>query len=60
MRTCLPDGCHLRRGLTGTPGFFLGVTEPNSPTVKVLRVLNGAQPYANFKDAIDGLLSPPK
>lgn len=58
IRKDLADGQNA--GVTGTPGFFLGVTEPNSPTVKVLRVLKGAQPYANFKEAIDSLLSPPK
>ncbi len=55
IRKDLADGQNA--GVTGTPAFFLGVTQPNAPTVRVLRVLKGAQPYASFKDAIDSLLS---
>jgi len=33
------------------------VTEPNAPTVKALKSIRGAQPYARFKQAIDSLLS---
>jgi protein-disulfide isomerase len=58
IRKDLDDG--QKAGVTGTPAFFLGVTQPNAPTVKVLRVLKGAQPYATFKEAIDSLLSPPQ
>jgi protein-disulfide isomerase len=58
IRKDLEDG--RRAGVTGTPGFFLGVTEPNDPKVKVLRVIKGAQPYASFKDAIESLLSSQK
>jgi len=58
IRKDLEDG--QRAGITGTPGFLFGLTEPNDPKVKVLRVLKGAQPYASFKDAIDSLLSPKK
>ena len=47
-------------GITGTPTFLLGFTEPNSSKVKVLKVLRGAQPYAAFKDAIDAALSTKK
>lgn len=68
FQQCLGSGKHAARirkdledgqqaGITGTPGFFLGVTDPNNTKVKVLRVIKGAQPYANFKDAIDSLLS---
>jgi len=46
-------------GVTGTPGFFLGRTEPGSPLIKDTTVLVGAQPYANFKAALDALLSAP-
>ena len=55
IRKDLADG--QKAGVTGTPGFFLGVTESNDPNVKVLRVLKGAQPYASFKEAIESLLS---
>jgi len=58
IRKDLEDG--QRAGVTGTPGFFLGVTGSNDPKVKILRVLKGAQPYASFKEAIDTLLSSQK
>jgi protein-disulfide isomerase len=46
----------LRAGVNQTPTFFLGLTEPNSPKVKVLAVIAGAKPYAVFKAAIDSAL----
>ena len=47
-------------GVTGTPSFFVGVTEPNDAQVKALRQRTGAQPSAAFQAAIDSLLSEPK
>ena len=47
-------------GVTGTPAFFLGLTDPKSDKVKTLQVVKGAQPYENFKNTMDGLLAPPK
>jgi protein-disulfide isomerase len=44
-------------GMSGTPTFFLGVTKPNDSNVKVVSKVVGAQPYTNFKQTIDGLLS---
>ena len=44
---------------TGTPTFFLGVTNPNSPQMKATRLV-GAQPYSAFKEAIERLLSSQK
>ncbi|HLE25373.1 MAG TPA: thioredoxin domain-containing protein [Thermodesulfobacteriota bacterium] len=49
-----------KSGVTGTPSFFLGVTNPKDPNVKAVKVIKGAQPYANFKDAIDTTLSSQK
>lgn len=46
----------LKAGVNQTPLFFLGLTEPNSPKVKVLTVITGAKPYAVFKAAIDSAL----
>jgi len=43
-------------GITGTPTFFLGVTEGGGK-VKVVRRIQGAQPFPVFKAAIDGLLA---
>lgn len=58
IRKDLAEG--QKAGVTGTPGFFLGITDPKDQKVKVSRVLKGAQPYASFKEAIDSLLSSQK
>ncbi len=47
-------------GVRGTPAFFLGVTEPDGKTVKTVKTITGAYPYATFKETIDGLLAPRK
>jgi protein-disulfide isomerase len=44
-------------GISGTPTFMLGLTEPKNGKVKVVQVLRGAQPYTAFKTAIDALLA---
>ena len=44
-------------GATGTPTFFVGLTDPKSSDVKAVRKIVGAQTYAAFKDAIDTLLN---
>ncbi len=58
IRKDLAEG--QKAGVTGTPGFFLGMTNPNDSKVKTLKVLKGAQPYTSFKDAIESLLSSQK
>jgi protein-disulfide isomerase len=55
IRADLADG--LEAGITGTPTFFLGLTDTQAPTLKVLSRLVGAQPFPAFKQAIDSLLS---
>jgi len=66
--SCLSSGRHasdIRKdlalgqsaGVTGTPGFFLALTDPASTKVKTVRFITGAQPYAAFKAQIDGLLA---
>ena len=45
-----------RAGISGTPTIFLG-TMTKEGRVKVLRKLVGAQPYPNFKKAIDETLA---
>lgn len=46
-----------KAGATATPVFFLGVTTPNSPTLKVTKTLLGAKAYSAFKEEIDALLA---
>ena len=66
---CLATGKHAAKiqrdvadgqkaGVRGTPTFFVGLTEADGQTVKVTTMLVGAQPYAVFREAIEGLLSP--
>lgn len=70
FQSCLDAGSnaqHVRRdiaegekaGVNSTPVFFLGLTTPNSQTLKVIRTLKGAKPYTAFKEAIDALLAAP-
>lgn len=51
IRKDIEDG--QKAGVRGTPTFFLGVQEPDKQTVKVLRMIAGAQPYPQFKEAIE-------
>jgi protein-disulfide isomerase len=46
----------LKAGVQGTPTLFLGVREGDSQNIKVLRMIVGAQPYAQFKEAIEWAL----
>jgi len=46
-----------RAGVTGTPTFFLGLTDPKGSEVKAVKRIVGAQSYTAFKDAIDSLLA---
>jgi protein-disulfide isomerase len=54
IRADIAEGQQI--GARGTPGFFLGLTQPNAATFKAVKFINGAQPYAEFKAAIEGLL----
>jgi protein-disulfide isomerase len=45
-------------GITGTPGFLVGVVQPDG-RVKVVKKISGARPYADFKAAIDSALGAP-
>ena len=58
IRRDLEDG--RKAGVRSTPTFFLGASDATDSTIKVVRVLVGAQPYARFKDAIESLLTPRK
>lgn len=45
-----------KAGVRGTPTFFLGVQESGGQ-MKVLRMIVGAQPYDQFKQAIEWALN---
>ena len=46
-------------GVSSTPTVMVGLMQPNSSKVKILRVLKGAQPFAAVKDALDNALNAP-
>lgn len=51
----LQSGAKL--GVSGTPGFVLGLTDPKDPDKALMSVfIKGARSLDNFKAAIDGLL----
>jgi protein-disulfide isomerase len=54
VRQSLQDGAQL--GVSGTPTFIVGLSEPGSPTIKAAAILRGAQPYSSFKQALDSLV----
>lgn len=65
---CVAEGVHaarVRQGVAdgenarvrGTPTFFVGLTAPDGAPMRPQRLIVGAQPYAAFKQAIDGLLA---
>lgn len=54
IRKDLTDGQNA--GVRGTPTFFFGVQEADSQTIKVLRMIVGAQSYAQFKEAVEWAL----
>jgi predicted DsbA family dithiol-disulfide isomerase len=71
FRDCLESGKYLseirkdisegqRAGVRGTPTFFIGVPEGEDTKIKVLKVIRGAQPYQNFKEALDSILTSKK
>jgi protein-disulfide isomerase len=71
FKTCLDSGKETAKvkadqaagqkaGVSGTPGFFVGTTQTDPKTIKATKFINGAMPYASFKDAIDTLLAEAK
>jgi len=65
--TCLDSGKHAARiradldeaqnlGLNGTPAFLIGVNGPDGK-VKMVKFVNGARPYPDFKAAIEAALA---
>jgi protein-disulfide isomerase len=45
-----------KAGVRGTPTFFIGFSDQESFKVQVLKVIRGAKPYIEFKEAFDSLL----
>ncbi len=43
-------------GVSGTPSFFLAVSDPATGRLKPVRFLTGAQPFANFRALIEAVL----
>jgi protein-disulfide isomerase len=43
-------------GATGTPAFFVGVRDPATEEVRVVRAITGAQPYEVFAKTLDEVL----
>lgn len=46
-----------RLGINGTPAFLIGTVAPDGQHVSVRKVVMGAEPYENFKQALDEVLS---
>ncbi len=70
FKECLDSGKHAaqikaamaegqKAGITGTPAFLFGFMEADGK-VKATKKISGAVPYANFKAAIDEMLSSKK
>jgi protein-disulfide isomerase len=45
-----------QQGVPGTPIFFIGKTPSGNDTMKTVKFVYGAKPYAEFKAAIDSVL----
>jgi len=69
LRACLDGGKYAKPvrdsvarmeqlGVDSTPTFLIGLTPAAGQPMKVVKVVKGAMPYAEFKKAIDGILTP--
>jgi protein-disulfide isomerase len=47
-------------GITGTPAFLIGRTDPKSSKLTILAAIRGARPFADFKTELDKLLAEPE
>ena len=65
--TCFDGGLHTpaiqrdifegqKNGVTSAPTFFLGPTSADRVKLHATKIIKGAPPFAEFKDAIDALL----
>lgn len=55
VRAGMADG--QRAGVTGTPAFVVGLTEPGTGEVRPLYVIRGARPYTEFRRVLDAALA---
>ena len=71
FKECLDSGKHAdeikkdiaegqKAGVSGTPSSLIGWVQDDGKTVKAVKIVKGAQPYAAFKEAIESLLAPKK
>jgi predicted DsbA family dithiol-disulfide isomerase len=44
-------------GASGTPVFFIGIRDPATDKVRLVRAVTGAQPFEVFKEIIDSVLA---
>jgi len=44
-------------GATGTPTFFIGLRDPATGQIRVVRGITGAQPFEVFQETLDAILS---
>jgi protein-disulfide isomerase len=47
-------------GISGTPAFLIGRTDPKSSKLTILAAVRGARPFADFETEIDKLLAEPE
>jgi protein-disulfide isomerase len=68
FRTCLESGKYAQAvkdsvariqklGINGTPAFLIGRTPESGQPMKISKIVEGAQPFAAFKTALDQVLA---
>ena len=71
FKECLDSGKHAdeikkdmaegqKGSVSGTPSSLIGWVQDDGKTVKAVKIVKGAQPFAAFKDAIESLSAPKK
>lgn len=71
FKECLDSGKHAEKikkdmaeaqkaGISGTPSSLIGWVQDDSKSVKAVKIVKGAQPFAAFKEAIESLLAQKK
>lgn len=71
FKECLNSGKHAEKikkdmaeaqkaGISGTPSSLIGWVQDDGRSVKAVKIVKGAQPFAAFKETIDSLLAEKK